>query len=521
MTQSGRSRTAGPFTQGTKGYRMKLCRNCGQTVAQDVSTCPSCGADVGKGRERIDDYRILEILHEGHASIVCKAVKEGEEEPVAIRIFTPQAQISDDVAYRLKLELEPLKKLPPDQFVSHRELTQSSDGLWYRVSEWLDAENWGDLVSSGELSDYRTAFRLFAKIARALGRLQQEGFIIPHLILNDIVVIRNDQGELDVKIDYKISRFLDPKLDRPSPMLKHLLECHPDILNGRPLEHRSDIWSLGKVFLEILTADFNTCDYSAKVDDLPLPEEAEILFKTMLAEDQDLRPRCMDDVANVLDHITGEEIEEARETAANLASAPARAKAIKKLQRKTMWLMGVLLLILAGGPVIWYQLDMGKKDNAAVLTEHANRYSPSTAFVMVEYWLEEKGTRYYRQRTEGTAFLVSKDGFLMTNRHVACPWLEDETFFQAYAQLKGAGMSPDPGLPPHALVRGQQGLQPHRRRHRQHGSGGLLLHEHGLSQRRQALCQNRGRGQAAGGHQEGGFRPPEGGLRHPQDRPGP
>ena len=421
---------------------MKLCRNCGQAVAHDVTTCPSCGMDVGKGRERIDDYRILEVIHEGHASIVCKAIKEGEDEPVSIRIFTPQAQISDEVAYRLKLELEPLKKLPPEQFVVHRELTRSSDGLWYRVSEWIDMENWGDLVSSGELSDYNVAFRLFSKIARALGRLQQEGFIIPHLILNDIVVIRNAQGELDIKIDYKISRFLDPKLDRPSPMLKHLLECHPDITGGRPLEHRSDIWSLGKVFVEILTADFNACDYSAKLDELPLPEEAEILFKTMLAEDQDLRPRCMDDVANVLDHITREDIEEARRISADLASAPARARAIKNLQLKTKWLMGVLLLVLAVGPIIWYQFDLGKKDNAAVLTEHANRYSPSVAFVMVEYWLEEKGTRYYRQRTEGTAFLVSRDGYLMTNRHVACPWLEDGTFFQTYAQLRAMGMNP-------------------------------------------------------------------------------
>ena len=424
---------------------MKICRNCGQSVAQEVGSCPACGADVGKGLERIDDYRILEVLHEGHASILCKAVKEGEDEPVSIRLFTPQAQISDEVAYRLKLELEPLKKLPPEQFVVHRELTRSKEGLWYRVSEWIDSESWGDLVSSGELGDYKTAFALFSKIARALDRLQREGFIIPHLILNDIVVVRDEAGQLDIKIDYKISRFLDPKLDQPGPMLKHLLECHPDIQNGRPLEHRSDIWSLGKVFVEILTADFDACDYTAKLEELPLPEEAEILFRTMLAEDQDLRPRCMDDVANVLDHISEEDIQKARQTAEDLASAPARARAIRILQRRTMWLMGVLILVLAGGPVIWYQLDMGQKDNAAVLTEHANRYSPSVGFIMVEYWLADEGTRYYRQRTEGTTFLVSKDGYMMTNRHVACPWLEDETFFQVVAQLKAAGMNPTLG----------------------------------------------------------------------------
>jgi len=55
---------------------MKLCQNCGQSVAEEIMTCPSCGSEVGEGRKRIDDYRILEVLHEGYASILCQAVKD-------------------------------------------------------------------------------------------------------------------------------------------------------------------------------------------------------------------------------------------------------------------------------------------------------------------------------------------------------------------------------------------------------------------------------------------------------------
>ncbi|MCF8090482.1 MAG: hypothetical protein K9L23_20775 [Desulfotignum sp.] len=114
---------------------MKLCPSCGQPVAESIIICPTCGNEVGEGRTHVDDYRILEVLHEGYSSILCKAVKAGEKEPVMIRIFTPRSGVDQAVAHRLKRELEALKKLPEDYFVKHLDILQSSDGLWYRVSE--------------------------------------------------------------------------------------------------------------------------------------------------------------------------------------------------------------------------------------------------------------------------------------------------------------------------------------------------------------------------------------------------
>ena len=138
-------------------------------------------------------------------------------------------------------------------------------------------------------------------------------------------MIENENGEREVKIDYKLSRFFDPKLDKPGPMLKHLLSCHPDIVNGRPLDFRSDMWSLGKIFVELLTPDFETYDHLAKVDELPLPHEAQVLFKTMLADAPDLRPRSMSEVATALGRIKDGEIEEAKRRQLELAAASAGA----------------------------------------------------------------------------------------------------------------------------------------------------------------------------------------------------
>ena len=136
------------------------------------------------------------MLREGHSSILCRAFKEGDEKPVMIRIFTPRSGIDQKIAERLQLELEELKQLPDEYFVKHYEVKRSSDGLWYRVSEWVDSENWGSLLASGIFQDYKAVFNLFHRIASILEGLHQIGHIMPHLILNDIIVVKGDKAPL-------------------------------------------------------------------------------------------------------------------------------------------------------------------------------------------------------------------------------------------------------------------------------------------------------------------------------------
>lgn len=417
---------------------MKICPNCGQLLAEDIMTCPSCGGAVGEGRRSIDDYHITEILHEGYSSILCRAVKEGSEEPVMIRIFTPESGIDEKIAQRLEQELEELKKLPEDYFVRHHEIKRSADGLWYRVSEWVEAENWAALLASGRLQDYGLAFKLFYRIASILEGLHRIGHIIPHLILDDIMVFQGDGEELKVKIDYKLSRFLDPKMDRPRPMLKRLLSMHPDIINDRPLDYRSDIWSLGKIFVELLSGDPEVQNLRAEIDELSLPYDIEVLLKVMLSDDPDLRPPSMDDVAKTLSKVKEQEIEEAQERRRKGRFPPTRE--IRGLKRRISFLIIMAILGIIG-LVIWLYLSMKQDVRERSLTDFANKYAGSVAFVVAEYWLTDGEQNFQRTHTEGTAFLVDAQGYLLTNRHVACPWLEDRSIHAYTTRLASSERS--------------------------------------------------------------------------------
>ena len=400
-------------------------------MAEDITTCPSCGNEVAEGRKSIDEYQIIEVLHEGYATILCRAIKVGTEEPVMIRIFRPESGVDDEIAERLKNELEELKELPEDFFVRHFEIRQSSDGQWYRVSEWLDRENWGNLIASGVLQDYKVAFKLFLRIATILDGLHRIGHFIPHLILDDILVIKGEDDDYQVKIDYKLSRFFDPQLDRPGPMLQKLLSIHPDIINQRPLDLRSDIWSLGKIFVELLTGKHDATDFLAEVDTLSLPPEFSVMLKAMLADDPSLRPQSMAEVAESLSRLKEGDIKSAMRRGRDAMQPPVQEiRGLKKRVGLLALITGLVVILVV---LAWFFLFYKQRDAELVFGDLANRYSKSVAFVLTEYWLTVGETPVYHNRTEGTAFLVDENGYLLTNRHVVCPWLEDNNFrFQIF-----------------------------------------------------------------------------------------
>ncbi len=438
---------------------MKLCPTCGQPVAEEIAACPACGRDLSERRQTIDDYRIVDTLHEGYSTFLCRAVRERTDEQVMIRLFTPRAGVSPEVAARLQRELEELKKLPGEGFVRHHAIRRSSDGLWYRISEWVETESWGSLLASGRLQRRSVLIGLFRQMAEILTVLHAHGHFIPHLILNDIMVVPGDADELRIKIDYKLSRFIDPKLDRPAPMLKKLLAAHPDIVNQRPLDFRSDIWSLGKIFVELLAGDLEIDDIEGKVDDLDVPEDLKVLLRVMLADDPDLRPQSMAEISESLRRI--EQIPESP-PAPELSpeAAPPPGGLIRRLQERVRLLAGALVLLIAAGMLAWFYLERERRDTESALESYANRYAPAVGFVLVEYWLEADGTRVFRNVAEGTAFLVDREGYLLTSRHVVCPWLEDPRFAGAVQYLRMRGLEPAMGYRLYLWFEGTRAFNP-------------------------------------------------------------
>ena len=418
---------------------MKRCKSCNLIISQKISTCPACGSDILDGIRYIDDYKIQAIIHEGHSSLVCKAIKEQSKKPVCISLFTKNSGVDEHVAMRLEKELTELSKLPSEYFVHHYAIKKSREGLWYRLSEWVDADDWGSIFMSGLLNDQRRMVTLFHSIASVLDLLHKNDHFMPYLLLDDILIPKAKIKDLNIKINYKLSRFLSAKTTNHGPMLQKLLDYHPDIINERAIDYKSGIWSLGKIFVELLSADHNLTNPSSKLEELTdLDPELTILIKIMLSDNPDLRPQTMGKIVSTLSQILDQ--------LPSSEQQPLIYNKKKRLVNELQWFKKtviILILIIVGivtfSGLSWFYINFDKNDQKVTLSNFVESYASSVAFIMVEYWLSETDQIIYRNRIEGTAFLVDSSGYLLTNRHVACPWLDDPALFQAfghYAMLK-------------------------------------------------------------------------------------
>ncbi|WP_299980987.1 trypsin-like peptidase domain-containing protein [Desulfobacula sp.] len=411
---------------------MKQCKSCGQILSQKITMCPACGSHIVGGIKYIDDYRILAIIHEGRSSLVCKAVKSQDEKPVSIRLFTETSGVDTRIAHRLMAELKELNKLPSEHFVQHYAIKKSSKGLWYRVSEWVDASDWGSIFMSDLLNDQRRVVTLFHNIASVLDMLHKADHFMPYLILDDILIPKEKAKNLHIKINYKLSRFLNARATHHGPMLQKLLECHPDIINQRAIDFKSGIWSLGKIFIELLTADHNLKDFSSKVDELKgLDPELAVLIKIMLSDDPDLRPQTMGKVVSALSRIL-DRLPYSDRKPSSYIKKTGLLKELRWFKKVVVLLIFIIMGIIAFGAISWLYVNFDKNKKEVVLSNFVESYASSVAFLLVEYWLSDTQQIIYKNKVEGTAFLVDSNGYLLTNRHVACPWLDDISLFQVY-----------------------------------------------------------------------------------------
>ncbi|MCP3901289.1 MAG: trypsin-like serine protease, partial [Desulfobacteraceae bacterium] len=414
---------------------MKRCKSCEQIISQKVSICPACGSDILDGIKNIDYYKIQTIIHEGHSSLLCKAIRNRDTEPVSIRLFTENSGVDEHVATRLKNELVELSKLPSEHFVQHYTIKKSQEGLWYRVSEWVDADDWGTIFMSEILNDQQKLVTLFYNIASVLDLLHKNDHFMPYLMIDDILIPKSETKKLNIKINYKLSRFLNGKSTRHGPMLQRLLDCHPDIVNQRAIDLKSSVWSLGKIFVELLSADHNLTDPFSKIDKIKdIDPQLSVLIKIMLSDNPDLRPQTMGKVAAALSRILDRMTNSNQRPVLEARKKTGMINEVQWLKSLVLTLILIIVGIVTFTGMSWFYVNFDRNEKEIILSKFVESYASSVAFVMVEYWLSDSAQVFYKNRVEGTAFLVDNKGYLLTNRHVACPWLSDSYLFQAYGQ---------------------------------------------------------------------------------------
>lgn len=213
-------------------------------------------ADAMIGQVFADQYEILSVLGTGGMSVVYKARHRLMDRVVAIKLLHDD---SDKVAIeRFKHEAKASSSLKHQNIISIYDFgivgTQA-----YLVMDCLDGKNLSEVLEEiGHMALDRAA-HMFRQTCMGLEHAHKNGILHRDLKPSNLVLIKGDDGSELVKIvDFGIAKLLpnatqeQTRLTQTGDIFGSPLYMSPEQCQAKPLDNRSDIYSLGCLMYETL-----------------------------------------------------------------------------------------------------------------------------------------------------------------------------------------------------------------------------------------------------------------------------
>jgi len=196
-----------------------------------------------------DRYEIRSTLGRGGMAIVYEGHDLVLDRPVAIKVLAERYAGDEKFVTRFQREARAAAGLSHPNIVSVFD-TGDAGGEHYIVMELLGGETLADVLErDGTLPEGRAA-RIAGIVAQALQAAHDQGFV--HRDVKPGNVMLSPGGDVKV-MDFGIARAAaDETLTQTGMVLGTASYLSPEQSRGDPVDHRSDIYSLGCVLYEML-----------------------------------------------------------------------------------------------------------------------------------------------------------------------------------------------------------------------------------------------------------------------------
>jgi len=264
------------------------------------------GHELG-ARIQIPGINVLRLIGEGGMSRVYLASREGDDEPLVVKILRHEVT-SDKTALERFIEEYNLVERIRSRHVARIYGHGVSNDLAYLVMEFFDG---GDLNKrlGGRSLEPEECLKIFRELMFALGDIHEQGVL--HRDLKPQNLMFRSDGSLAV-LDFGIAKHVD-SIDRTNhgEILGTPRYMSPEQVRGSTLDLRTDIYSAGVLLFQMLTgthlfdgetaAEVALHHLNSQPPDLPdhLAKYQRLLDK-LVEKDRDARFRNADEVIGFL-----------------------------------------------------------------------------------------------------------------------------------------------------------------------------------------------------------------------------
>jgi serine/threonine protein kinase len=219
---------------------------------------------VPRPGERIAGKYVVEsVCGRGGLSAVLSAVQTGLDRRVALKVLLPEWSGEPGVIERFLREGRAATRIRSEHVVRVFDVDQLPCGAPYLVLEYLEGHDLDDVVAMRGPLPVQTAVDWVLQAAEAIAEAHAHGIVHRDLKPGNLFLTRRFDGSACIKvIDFGLSKLSDPgrytsnrKITRPTDVMGTPLYMAPEQLRSFcDVDGRTDIWALGAVLHELLTA---------------------------------------------------------------------------------------------------------------------------------------------------------------------------------------------------------------------------------------------------------------------------
>jgi len=236
----------------------RFCERCGtqfgspgkpprDSVTRTLEAPPE---KLGRGTLIAGRYEVIEALGAGGMGEVYRVEDKKVGQDIALKFIRPEIAATDNVIERFRRELKTAR------MIAHRNVCRMFDlgedqGTYFITMEYVSGEDLKSFIRRSTQLAAGTAIRIARQVAEGLAEAHRLGVIHRDLKPQNIMIDKEGNAKI---MDFGIARTAETvAVTREGAIIGTPEYMPPEQAEGRAVDQRSDLYSLGAVLFEMLT----------------------------------------------------------------------------------------------------------------------------------------------------------------------------------------------------------------------------------------------------------------------------
>ena len=305
-----------PRCQTNNPDSLKFCGECGTHLSSADEAQESFTKTLETPREGIvpgtifaSRYKVIEELGRGGMGVVYKAEDSKLKRTVAIKLLPPELTGNKEARERFTREAQSAAVLDHPNICTIYEVDESDDKIFISMA-YVDGQNLRERIKAGPL-DISEGLDFGIKVSEGLAAAHNKGIVHRDIKSSNIMVTKQGQAKI---MDFGLAKLAGNSLiTHEGVTMGTVAYMSPEQAQGKAVDHRSDIWSLGVVLYEMFGGR------------LPFKGETEASFLySIVHEDppalKEVNPDIPIEIQKIINRTLKKKPQERYQSAANLAS---------------------------------------------------------------------------------------------------------------------------------------------------------------------------------------------------------